>query len=150
MTDLSTHPTRIAGAWLADFASALESNHVDAAIALFAPECYWRDLVAFTWNIRTQEGPEAIRARLPLVLLAPLKAHPRSATFLVPGDTITCFEVAIVAHGSKILTFAVEIVTSDAMDRLPEKFRASQVPPNAASTVPTHACSFAPKSAPGN
>jgi len=93
-------------------------------------------------------APETLR--LPLVLLAPLKAHPRSATFLVPGDTITCFEVAIVAHGSKILTFAVEIVRSDAIDRFPEKFRASQVPPNAASTVPTHACSFAPKSAPGN
>ena len=64
MTDLSTHPTQIAGAWLADFTSALESNDVDAAIALFEPECYWRDLVAFTWNIRTQEGPEAIRAML--------------------------------------------------------------------------------------
>jgi putative flavoprotein involved in K+ transport len=64
MTDLSTHPTQIAGAWLADFTSALASNDVDAAIALFEPECYWRDLVAFTWNIRTQEGPEAIRAML--------------------------------------------------------------------------------------
>ena len=39
MTDLSTHPTQIAGAWLADFTSALESNDVDAAIALFEPEC---------------------------------------------------------------------------------------------------------------
>ncbi len=64
MTDLSTHPTQIAGAWLADFTSALASNDVDAAIALFEPESYWRDLVAFTWNIRTQEGPEAIRAML--------------------------------------------------------------------------------------
>ena len=33
MRDLSTHPTQIAGAWLAHFASALESNDVDAAIA---------------------------------------------------------------------------------------------------------------------
>jgi putative flavoprotein involved in K+ transport len=64
MTDLSTHPTQIASAWLADFASALERRDVDAAVALFDPDCYWRDLVAFTWNIRTQEGPEAIRAML--------------------------------------------------------------------------------------
>ena len=64
MTDLSTHPTQRAGAWLADFTSALERNDVDAAVALFEPDCYWRDLVAFTWNIRTQEGPQAIRAML--------------------------------------------------------------------------------------
>ena len=64
MTDLSTHPTQRASAWLADFTSALERNDVDAAVALFEPDCYWRDLVAFTWNICTQEGPEAIRAML--------------------------------------------------------------------------------------
>ena len=28
--------------------------------ALFAEECYWRDLVAFTWNIMTMEGQAAI------------------------------------------------------------------------------------------
>jgi putative flavoprotein involved in K+ transport len=81
MTHLSTHPTRIAGAWLADFTSALERNDVDAAIALFAPECYWRDLVAFTWNIRTQEGPEAIRAMLTARLV-----DTKPAAFAVEGE----------------------------------------------------------------
>ncbi len=64
MTDLSTHPTQIASAWLADFGTVLERRDVDAAIALFAPDSYWRDLVAFTWNICTQENPEAIRTML--------------------------------------------------------------------------------------
>ena len=64
MTDLSTHPTQAASLWLADFSSALARQDIDAAIALFGAESYWRDLVAFTWNIRTQEGPEAIRAML--------------------------------------------------------------------------------------
>ena len=64
MTDLSTHPTQAASAWLADFTSALERCDIDAAVALFEPDGYWRDLVAFTWNIRTQEGPQAIRAML--------------------------------------------------------------------------------------
>ena len=81
MTDLSTHPTQIAGAWLADFTSALESNDVDAAIALFEPECYWRDLVAFTWNIRTQEGPEAIRAMLTARLV-----DTKPSAFAVEGE----------------------------------------------------------------
>lgn len=36
-----------------------------AALALFDPqECFWRDVVAFTWNIVTSEGPEQIQAML--------------------------------------------------------------------------------------
>ena len=46
--------------WLADFASALKRGDTDAATALFADECYWRDLVAFTWNIATLESRSAI------------------------------------------------------------------------------------------
>ena len=64
MTDLATHPTQAASAWLADFGAALEGQDIDAAVALFDADSYWRDLVAFTWNICTQEGPEAIRAML--------------------------------------------------------------------------------------
>jgi putative flavoprotein involved in K+ transport len=81
MTDLSTHPTQIASAWLADFTSALERVDVDAALALFEPDCHWRDLVAFTWNIRTQEGPEAIRAMLKARL-----ADTRPSAFAVEGE----------------------------------------------------------------
>ena len=46
--------------WLAGFASALKRSDIDAATALFADECYWRDLVAFTWNIVTLESRSAI------------------------------------------------------------------------------------------
>ena len=81
MTDLSTHPTQIAGAWLADFSTALERADIDAAVALFEPDAYWRDLVAFTWNIRTQEGLPAIRA-----MLAARLADTRPSAFAVEGD----------------------------------------------------------------
>ena len=64
MTDLSTHPTQAASTWLADFNSALTCSDIDAAVALFEADSYWRDLVAFTWNICTQESPQAIRAML--------------------------------------------------------------------------------------
>ena len=46
--------------WLTEFASALKRSDIDAATALFADECYWRDLVAFTWNIVTLESRSAI------------------------------------------------------------------------------------------
>lgn len=42
--------------WLARFESALAARDVAAAASLFAADSYWRDLVAFTWNIKTVEG----------------------------------------------------------------------------------------------
>ncbi|WP_454807115.1 NAD(P)-binding domain-containing protein [Paraburkholderia fungorum] len=44
--------------------SALKRGDTAAAVALFQPECYWRDLVAFTWNIKTMEGRDQIGAML--------------------------------------------------------------------------------------
>lgn len=64
MTVLSMHPALAASTWLADFSNALERNDIDTAVDLFEPDSYWRDLVTFTWNICTQEGPDAIRAML--------------------------------------------------------------------------------------
>ncbi len=64
----SKTPSRRAADWLSDLETALSSGDIAAATALFDADCYWRDLVAFTWNIRTQEGQQAIadmlRARL--------------------------------------------------------------------------------------
>ena len=46
--------------WLAAFESALRARDIPAAAALFATDCFWRDLVAFTWNITTVEGRDGI------------------------------------------------------------------------------------------
>ena len=56
--------------WLAAFEEALKKGDIKAASALFADECYWRDLVAFTWNIRTCEGRDEIKAMLAATLAA--------------------------------------------------------------------------------
>ena len=50
--------------WLTEFASALKRSDIDAATAMFDEECYWRDLVAFTWNIVTLESRSAIAEML--------------------------------------------------------------------------------------
>ncbi|WP_028309948.1 MULTISPECIES: NAD(P)/FAD-dependent oxidoreductase [Derxia] len=47
--------------WLGRFEAALAAQDVQAALALFGDECYWRDLVAFTWNLKTVEGRDQIR-----------------------------------------------------------------------------------------
>jgi len=49
---------------LETFEAALKSGDTAAAVALFQPDGYWRDLVAFTWNIKTMEGREQIAAML--------------------------------------------------------------------------------------
>jgi putative flavoprotein involved in K+ transport len=54
--------------WLEAFAAALSLRDLSAVPKLFHEECYWRDLVAFTWNIRTCEGPVEIQAMLAATL----------------------------------------------------------------------------------
>ena len=61
---LDTTPEgRVAHA-LAAFGEALEKGDAAAAAAMFAEDGHWRDLVAFTWNIATMSGPDAVRAML--------------------------------------------------------------------------------------
>ncbi|MEM7426481.1 MAG: NAD(P)/FAD-dependent oxidoreductase [Pseudomonadota bacterium] len=54
--------------WLASLEEALSSGDAKGASLLFAPESYWRDMVAFTWNIATFEGPSAIEQMLAATL----------------------------------------------------------------------------------
>ncbi len=57
-------------AWVAALDQAFAERAVSAAAALFAEDCYWRDLLAFTWNITTTEGRSAIHAMLEARLAA--------------------------------------------------------------------------------
>lgn len=57
-----THePTLAAAAWIEKLSTALSSNTPTEAAQLFEEEGHWRDLVAFTWNIKTLSGRAAIR-----------------------------------------------------------------------------------------
>ncbi|MDZ4102363.1 MAG: NAD(P)/FAD-dependent oxidoreductase [Hydrogenophaga sp.] len=60
-----THtPSQRASSWLSDFETALSTGDINAVTSAFTEDSFWRDLVAFTWNIRTQEGRPAIAAML--------------------------------------------------------------------------------------
>src|SRR5262245_25500279 len=50
--------------WLVEFERALVEGDRALLESLFHPESYWRDLLAFTWEIGTVCGAEAIAARL--------------------------------------------------------------------------------------
>jgi putative flavoprotein involved in K+ transport len=51
-------------AWLGEFSAALTSGEAERIAALFAGECHWRDILAFTWDLRTTSGATSIAHRL--------------------------------------------------------------------------------------
>ena len=50
--------------WLSDFEAALASGKTRRIAALFAEECHWRDILAFTWNLHTTSGAPSIVKRM--------------------------------------------------------------------------------------
>ncbi|ASJ74785.1 NAD(P)/FAD-dependent oxidoreductase [Granulosicoccus antarcticus] len=65
---------------LTRLSESLESGNIDAALELFQDDCYWRDLVTFTWNLRTMEGKAEIRDMLTtqLARIKPASIRPAS------------------------------------------------------------------------
>ncbi|SEF20416.1 putative flavoprotein involved in K+ transport [Amycolatopsis pretoriensis] len=47
--------------WLAAFEAALAARDADRAAALFATTSFWRDLIAFTWNLKTVENRDGVK-----------------------------------------------------------------------------------------
>ncbi|MCA6112068.1 flavin-containing monooxygenase [Bradyrhizobium cenepequi] len=50
--------------WLGLFNANAAAADIDALLILFHPDAFWRDLLAFTWNVRTAEGRDEIRQML--------------------------------------------------------------------------------------
>ncbi|MBJ8341884.1 NAD(P)/FAD-dependent oxidoreductase [Antrihabitans sp. YC3-6] len=57
-------PQERVDAWLAGFEAALAARDIDAAAGMFATASFWRDLVSFTWNLKTVEGREGVAEML--------------------------------------------------------------------------------------
>ncbi len=70
---------------LADLHGALAAGDIDAAVALFQDDCYWRDLAAITWNLKTVEGKAQVRDMLSAQLG---RMRPRDFT-QADGETAT-------------------------------------------------------------
>jgi len=72
-------------AFLDEFGAALEAGDIAKAKSMFLDDSYWRDLVAFTWNIKTVEGPDGAEDLLKRQLAA---IKPRNWK-LAEGETPT-------------------------------------------------------------
>ena len=53
----------------------MHARYIEAATNLFVEDCYWRDLLTFTWNIKTMEGQAALREMLKATLSAAKPSH---------------------------------------------------------------------------
>ncbi|MGJ0120992.1 NAD(P)/FAD-dependent oxidoreductase [Williamsia sp. MIQD14] len=78
--------------WLAEFEAALAVRDVARVVSGFVTDCFWRDLVAMTWNLTTMEGhdqlADMLEARLP-------EADPSGFVTVEPatadGDVVSAF-----------------------------------------------------------
>jgi putative flavoprotein involved in K+ transport len=64
MSEATSDATTTVRNWLHALDAALQTQDIAVATALFGDECYWRDLVSFTWNIKTMESKADIAAML--------------------------------------------------------------------------------------
>jgi putative flavoprotein involved in K+ transport len=53
-------PQQRVESWLAGFEEALRGRDVERAAGMFAATSFWRDLVAFSWNLTTVENPDGV------------------------------------------------------------------------------------------
>ncbi len=59
-TTAEVTPQQRIDAWLADFETALAVRDIERVTGMFAVDSFWRDLVSFTWNLKTLEGRDQI------------------------------------------------------------------------------------------
>lgn len=89
MTQLDDRPvttadTDPATAWFAAFEDALAARDIDRAAGLFAATSFWRDLIAFSWNLTTVENPDGVADLLANTLD---RVDPRGFRLTEPADT---------------------------------------------------------------
>src|SRR5689334_14695808 len=77
-------PSQQVSDWLSRFGATIECGDFARAASMFQDECYWRDLVSFTWNIKTLEGRSEIAA-----ILAATAGTVKPSNWQIEGDATT-------------------------------------------------------------
>src|SRR3954469_22337257 len=83
MSETAVQPAAAVDQWLASFDEALTAGDPAAAADLFLEDSYWRDLVAFTWNLKTVEGRDGVEHMLGETLAG---AKPHNWRVIEPPD----------------------------------------------------------------
>lgn len=76
----------VAASWLEQFCEAMQPG-ADASLGgLFTPDAYWRDILAFTWDLKTTSGAESVVAAL-----GEACGKHRPSKFLIDRGTLKVF-----------------------------------------------------------
>jgi len=95
--DLDTNTThQIASKWLSDWARAIEKDDALAAAGMFDESGYWRDLLAFTWDLRTFHGVSVIAGAfsefIPRTGATGFQLEEGQEIIVVERDGVSCIE----------------------------------------------------------
>ncbi len=101
--------------WLDDFASAMASGDAARIAPLFADECHWRDILAFTWNLHTTSGAAAIARRMAPSCSKTAFGAPQLAKGRTPPRLVTRAGVAAI---ETIFTFETAVGPCNGVVRL--------------------------------
>ena len=107
---LDTTITDQTQAFLDAFGNALEARDIGAAKGMFQETCFWRDLVTFSWNIKTVEGHAGVGD----LLNHQLDAIKPSNWKLAEGETPTEEGGVVTAW----ITFETEVARGEGLVRL--------------------------------
>jgi len=55
-----TTADQLFGRWVSSYGASLDEGDPGRAADLFTDDCYWRDILAFTWDYRTYSGPREV------------------------------------------------------------------------------------------
>ena len=58
----SVDAPEVFSAWLDRFGAAMQSSDVPAVTALLSDDCWWRDLLALSWDMSTYHGARIVAA----------------------------------------------------------------------------------------
>lgn len=61
--DTAAESTEVARLWLDTFHTAVAATDMDALESLFVADCWWRDILAITWDLQTARGFDQIREK---------------------------------------------------------------------------------------
>ena len=107
---LDTTITDQTQSFLDAFGNALETGDIEAVKGMFQETCYWRDLVSFSWNIKTVEGREGVGDLLEHQLAAIKPSNWKLAEGEAPteeGGVVTAW-----------ITFETEVARGEGLVRL--------------------------------
>src|SRR6476646_532461 len=57
-------PRRIAENWLSAFSEALKARNYERVARMMHADCYWRDLLTFSWDFKTLHGVDEVKSWL--------------------------------------------------------------------------------------